>query len=862
MSKTVSDTYSVLFLFYIARQTTSRNREIEAVMKESKKSNSSISRVISYNRKIDNTIFSEKEADYNTSHIKNENVDISAGIGMIVINNALEVVLFSPAVFQILCIDPQQNEELLTKIAGRFSDAFLIDNIKIVIKQRQSIERIVHTPDNKAYIINLSPSITPVNEVSGVLISFIDITQRIKEEEHSVVPKETAMAISQETDKTIPNNTGKANTTVLDDLHRSNEKYNQLVQCIDEGYCIIEMVFDEHHKPVDYIFLETNDAFNRQTGIENALGKTMRSLAPSHEQHWFDIYGSIAITGQALRFQNNAKELDRFFDVYAFRIGTPTEKKVAVLFNDISEQKRAENNLAFLFEITHDLIYTENVDQIIHIVGKKIGSYLNLSRCAFVKVNETVNEVDVICDWHLANMPDLTGTYNLTDFTTPVFRSRAREGKSLVVNDVILYNPSKESYYHSLRVKSFISVPLLVNNEWPFFMSLCHSESHIWRNDEIRLVEELTARIWSTLKRKGTETELQQSEERLRLTIEAGKVGTCDHNLKTNQSICNDERYKMYGLIPQAEPIEVSKLFACIHPDDAGNIKQEFEVSIKKNGRYAEEYRVVHPDGSIRWISQTGEVIEWEAGEPVRVLSILSDITERKMEEKQKDDFISIASHELKTPVTSIKAYTEILEYIFRTANDEYSASMMSRLNGQVDRLTSLIINLLDTTKIFEGRMDLFTEEIDIGELLKETIEDIKHTSAYHIIRLTTEPSLRLIGDKKRIGQVFTNLLSNAIKYTPAGYPPVTADILVNAVYEDREIKISFQDYGIGMSSGTLIHLFQRFFRSDNPEHHTYPGLGLGLYISKQIISRHGGDITVISKKGKGSTFTITLPAI
>ena len=115
-----------------------------------------------------------------------------------------------------------------------------------------------------------------------------------------------------------------------------------LFESIDEGFCIIEVLFDQNEKPVDYRFLQISPSFERQTGIKNAAGRRMREIAPEHEEHWFEIYGRIALTGDPMRFENEAKQLGRWYDVYAFRVEDPKRRRVGILFNDITERKRAE----------------------------------------------------------------------------------------------------------------------------------------------------------------------------------------------------------------------------------------------------------------------------------------------------------------------------------------------------------------------------------------------------------------------------------------------------------------------------------------------------------------------------------------
>jgi PAS domain S-box-containing protein len=125
----------------------------------------------------------------------------------------------------------------------------------------------------------------------------------------------------------------------------AGERYRSLFNSMDEGFCVIEMVFDANNRPQDYRFMEVNPAFEKQTGIKNALGKRMREIAPQHEQHWFDTYGKVALTGEPIRIERRAEALNRWFDVYAYRVEQPESRKVAVLFNDITERKNAEQAL-------------------------------------------------------------------------------------------------------------------------------------------------------------------------------------------------------------------------------------------------------------------------------------------------------------------------------------------------------------------------------------------------------------------------------------------------------------------------------------------------------------------------------------
>src|SRR3954451_23652699 len=131
----------------------------------------------------------------------------------------------------------------------------------------------------------------------------------------------------------------------------SDGRYRSIINSLDLGFCVVEMKFDASGSPVDYKFVEVNEAFVNQTGLDDATGKWMRTLAPEHEQHWFDIYGQVALTGEAVRFENKADALDhRWYDVHAFRMGPSKAHQVGILFNDITERKKAEQQRQVLVE--------------------------------------------------------------------------------------------------------------------------------------------------------------------------------------------------------------------------------------------------------------------------------------------------------------------------------------------------------------------------------------------------------------------------------------------------------------------------------------------------------------------------------
>lgn len=235
--------------------------------------------------------------------------------------------------------------------------------------------------------------------------------------------------------------------------------------------------------------------------------------------------------------------------------------------------------------------------------------------------------------------------------------------------------------------------------------------------------------------------------------------------------------------------------------------------------------------------------------------SVTRDIRAEKAAQRQKDDFIGIASHELKTPVTSIKAYTQLLESIMRRKGDMREADMISKMEVQIDRLTMLIEDLLDVTKITSGRLQFHQSWFHLTPMMQDVVEDLQRTTTKHVLIEDFRADVQIYADKDRIGQVLINLITNAIKYSPNA-----DEVIISSRLAGDHVEVYVKDFGIGIASDKIDKVFEQFYRVSGDKEHTFPGLGLGLYISSEIISREGGKIWVNSTEGKGSTFCFSLP--
>jgi len=284
-------------------------------------------------------------------------------------------------------------------------------------------------------------------------------------------------------------------------------------------------------------------------------------------------------------------------------------------------------------------------------------------------------------------------------------------------------------------------------------------------------------------------------------------------------------------------------------------VKSRFNTSIQERIQFEVEFRIEHANGKLHWCVAIGEPQYREHGAFTGFIGSCTDITEHKELQNQKDNFIGIASHELKTPVTSLKGYTQVLARILNKKGLEMEVSMMHKMDAQLNRLTSLINDLLDVTKINSGKLQYNNQEFDLQPMLTELVEDLQRTSAKHHLIEIYKPAEHVFADKDRIEQVVINLITNAIKYSPEG-----DQVIIRTEQVDDEVVVSIQDFGVGISKNNQFKVFEQFYRVSAEKQHTYPGVGLGLYISAEIIKRTGGRIWVTSEEDKGSCFYFSLP--
>ncbi|MDQ0965355.1 two-component system sensor histidine kinase VicK [Flavobacterium sp. W4I14] len=264
------------------------------------------------------------------------------------------------------------------------------------------------------------------------------------------------------------------------------------------------------------------------------------------------------------------------------------------------------------------------------------------------------------------------------------------------------------------------------------------------------------------------------------------------------------------------------------------------------------ETKRLRKDGTLINVSLTISPIKNWAGEVVGLSKIARDITDKKQAERKKEEFVSFVSHELKTPLTSLKSYIQIAQA--KADNPDFLKKALNKAAQQSKKMENMISSFLHISRIEEGHIGIEKTSFDISALIAQIIEDGNVTDPRHHFSYHGETSLKALADRDKISMVLTNLVSNAQKYSPNG-----GNITISCHIKGEKIHISVKDEGIGISLSDQKHMFQKFYRVESELTRPIPGFGIGLYLASRIVELHDSSITLQSELGVGSTFAFDL---
>ena len=360
----------------------------------------------------------------------------------------------------------------------------------------------------------------------------------------------------------------------------------------------------------------------------------------------------------------------------------------------------------------------------------------------------------------------------------------------------------------------------------------------------------------------------QEAEERYRLSLEAGRMGTWSVDPDTGMTVMDERFADLFGVGHDVAKrgASLEHFTQIIHPDDRAKVLAAVAQAMQDGAAYDIDYRTTPQEGKTAWVSAKGHMfIDAESGKR-RFAGVASDITARKETElalreadRRKDEFLAMLAHELRNPIAPIVSAAQMLAVV---ANDGAKVRHLGQIIArQANHMTSLVSDLLDVSRVTGGLVKLESERLDIRQVVDESIEQVMPLVETKRHKLTLSSSVRsalVMGDRKRLVQVVTNLLQNAAKYTPD-----EGEISVTIEAGDERIEVTVQDNGTGISAELLPFVFDLFTQERRSSDRAQGGLGLGLALVKSLVSLHGGEVVVRSAgPGHGSSFMVSLPLL
>ena len=449
------------------------------------------------------------------------------------------------------------------------------------------------------------------------------------------------------------------------------------------------------------------------------------------------------------------------------------------------------------------------------------------------------------------------------------------EGKPIAVADVARshdYDWLKEP--ELLDVRGAFVLPITVGGKTAAVMEFFSDHAIAATPDFITLTQSVSEQLGRLFERRRADERLRQTEERLRLALAGGGMGVYEWHLESDRLVWSPELERICGLEPGTFEGTMDAVLRGIHPEDRDRVAEALRTAVEQRQEHRIEYRLICPDGCVRWLEDRGTIQADTDGAPQRMVGVCMDVTDKKQAEQEMKEarekaetanrlrsrFVANMSHELRTPMNSILG---MLQLALEVQVPPDVRKWLTTAKMSAESLLSLLNDLLDVSKIEVGKLEIQPEPFQLRELLNETARalGVKAFEKRVELLVDVESSLpdRVIGDPGRLRQVLSNLMANAIKFTEQGEVVLTV-ALVEERSDEAVVRFSVADTGVGISPEDQERIFEPFIQSDTTASRQYGGAGLGLSIAAEIVRHMGGEIRLESQPGKGSRFWFCIP--
>lgn len=575
--------------------------------------------------------------------------------------------------------------------------------------------------------------------------------------------------------------------------------------------------------------INTTTNITRQLVTEQALEKTTAELQALNEQ--------LAVTNQDLVFVNKQQEA--------------LVNELTVAKQNLQLERDRLNR--FFMQVPAGVCVLDGPEHVYELVNKEYQKLFPGRRLHGLPLLEALPEIRGTAIEEILNKVYTTGeTYEASSSMVPL--AYTPDGPVVERYFNFIYQARLDT---NNQVDGIVALAFEVTEAVKDQQALAQNELRLQEmNNELAVANrELTA---SSEQQAAMNAELIAAYEQIRLSKEAAELGTFDMNMVTGHMEWDARCRQLFGISHQNKVDFEEDFLARLHPDDMDRVRAVLAATFNKlvsNGNYDVQYRTIGVDDhQVRWVRAKGQVYFGPNDEPLRFIGSVLNITEQKEDDQRKNDFIGMVSHELKTPLTSLNAYLQMLQARARKTEDTFTLSSLDKSVNQVKKMTVMINGFLNVSRLESGKIHIDKRSFDMADLVKEVEDDSIATITSHQVVFAPVVESYVVADGDKIGQVINNFISNAVKYSP-----LNSTINVACETVDGHAQLSVRDEGFGIKPDDQQKLFDRYYRVESNATHI-AGFGIGLYLCAEIIRRHEGRIWVESEVGKGSTFYFSIP--
>lgn len=656
-------------------------------------------------------------------------------------------------------------------------------------------------------------------------------------------------------------------------LKLSNQKYSALFENMQDGFAYHKMLFDERGKPVDYVFLEVNDAFERLTGLkrEDVIGKRVTQVLPGVEKDpadWIGVYGKVALTGESVRFENYSQHLNRWYLVSAY---SPEKNYFVATFEDVTERKLAEEEIKHLNAFQRRVF--ESIKDELMVIDLRNFTVLMANNILLKNVG--MEEKEVIGRQCFAVTHHNSERCSTPAHTCPV-TEMLRTGKSITVEHTHFDSKGNPIYVE-------VSASPITDQEGNIVQA-------------VHLARDIT-------ERKKAEEMLHESQRDLIHAQSMGKIGSWRLDIQRNVLQWSDELFSMFG-VAKGTPLTYETFLSIVHPDDREYVDQQWKAGLQGEP-YDIEHRII-VDDQVKWVRERAELeldrdgmllggfgtaqditdfvamrekirdyskhlesyskeledtqkrLEEKAAEVEEYATRMEELAEKRAEKLRDAERLAaigatagMVGHDIRNPLQSIDgslflAKQSIFSSSAKNGEKRELIKELDLINEQIVYINRMVADLQDFAKKATPQF----EETDIRKSITDSLSLISIPGNIKVNVIFSEEPLTLALDRTHIKRVFVNLIRNAIQAMPDG-----GTLTIIGSRKDSDVWIHFEDTGVGIAEEVKPNIFTPLFTTKSK------GQGFGLAVCKKLVESNGGEITFESEEENGTVFMIRLPA-